>query len=156
MFSNCVLLNLMYIWPYNVPLGYIGQVHTRNNFNLYTVKHVLIDTKTYYSSVQIIKMKTYLFQLSTFRKLRSTDGFLTHNVRPIQPLSGRPVWYNIGENISNSNTIRTPLFTVFCTTLILIWNSVLQLACGSSVFVMSIYFCGSKYKLQFHISCYTM
>lgn len=65
-------------------------------------------------------------QLSTFRKLRSTDGFLTHNVRPIQPLSGRPVWYNIGENIgSSSNTIRNPVFAIFFTTVIFICNSVL-------------------------------
>ncbi|XP_054280122.1 carbonic anhydrase 2-like [Macrosteles quadrilineatus] len=37
-------------------------------------------------------------QLSAFRKLRSSEGFMTHNARPIQPLSGRPVWYNVQEH----------------------------------------------------------
>lgn len=71
--------------------------------------------------------ENYLFQLSTFRTLRSKEGFLTHNVRPVQPLSGRPVWYNIADNVggSSSNTIVNPLFAVFSATLILICNSVL-------------------------------
>jgi len=28
--------------------------------------------------------------------LRSKHGQLTHNSRPVQELSGRPVWYNVG------------------------------------------------------------
>lgn len=48
-------------------------------------------------------MKRYLLillwfaQLENFRKIRSHGGVLTHNFRPIQPLSSRPVWYNSGS-----------------------------------------------------------
>lgn len=28
--------------------------------------------------------------------LHSKHGQLTHNARPVQELSGRPVWYNVG------------------------------------------------------------
>ncbi|CAH0394947.1 unnamed protein product [Bemisia tabaci] len=33
-------------------------------------------------------------QVHTFRTLHSHHGMLTHNFRPVQPLSNRPVWYN--------------------------------------------------------------
>ncbi|XP_022170690.1 carbonic anhydrase 2-like [Myzus persicae] len=35
-------------------------------------------------------------QVQAFRMLRSKHGQLTHNSRPVQELSGRPVWYNVG------------------------------------------------------------
>ncbi|VVC43710.1 Hypothetical protein CINCED_3A014187 [Cinara cedri] len=35
-------------------------------------------------------------QIQAFRTLRSKHGPLTHNARPVQELSGRPVWYNVG------------------------------------------------------------
>lgn len=37
-----------------------------------------------------------IFQVQAFRMLRSKHGQLTHNSRPVQELSGRPVWYNVG------------------------------------------------------------
>ncbi|XP_050541805.1 carbonic anhydrase-like [Daktulosphaira vitifoliae] len=36
-------------------------------------------------------------QIQAFRMLRSKHGQLTHNARPVQELSGRPIWYNVGE-----------------------------------------------------------
>lgn len=38
-----------------------------------------------------------MFQLEEFRRLKTQHGFLTHNARPVQPLGGRNVWYNVGE-----------------------------------------------------------
>lgn len=45
--------------------------------------------------------------------LHSKHGQLTHNARPVQELSGRPVWYNVGgfaelnsPNIEKSSAIR--------------------------------------------------
>jgi hypothetical protein len=38
------------------------------------------------------------FQVKTFHKLQTTDGILTHNFRPIQPLNGRNVWFNVAED----------------------------------------------------------
>ncbi|XP_050422649.1 carbonic anhydrase 2-like [Adelges cooleyi] len=35
-------------------------------------------------------------QIQAFRMLRSKHGQLTHNARPVQELSGRPIWYNVG------------------------------------------------------------
>ncbi|XP_046683942.1 carbonic anhydrase 1-like [Homalodisca vitripennis] len=55
-------------------------------------------------------------QLGAFRKLRSVEGYMTHNARPIQPLSGRPVWYNVQEYPDSSATslhLTTPL--LLCT-----------------------------------------
>lgn len=37
-----------------------------------------------------------ILQVQAFRMLRSKHGQLTHNSRPVQELSGRPVWYNVG------------------------------------------------------------
>uniref|UniRef100_A0A8D8ZPY4 carbonic anhydrase n=1 Tax=Cacopsylla melanoneura TaxID=428564 RepID=A0A8D8ZPY4_9HEMI len=49
-------------------------------------------------------------QLNEFRQLhKNGNKFLTHNARPIQPLSGRPIWYNAEENYSASNAL-TPAF----------------------------------------------
>ena len=38
------------------------------------------------------------FQVKAFRSLQTTGGLLTHNFRPIQPLSGRDVWFNVAED----------------------------------------------------------
>ena len=38
------------------------------------------------------------FQVKAFHKLQTTDGLLTHNFRPIQPLNGRNVWFNVAED----------------------------------------------------------
>lgn len=53
-------------------------------------------------------------QIQAFRMLRSKHGQLTHNARPVQELSGRPVWYNVGgfaalntPNAKQSNTAST-------------------------------------------------
>uniref|UniRef100_A0A1B6CME5 carbonic anhydrase n=1 Tax=Clastoptera arizonana TaxID=38151 RepID=A0A1B6CME5_9HEMI len=65
-------------------------------------------------------------QLSEFRKLRSYQGFLTHNSRPIQPLSGRPVWYNVGEPIeSRSTTTSSSIVLLLISMLSLRWVSAL-------------------------------
>lgn len=45
-------------------------------------------------------------QIQAFRMLRSKHGQLTHNARPVQELSGRPVWYNVGgfAHLNEPNT----------------------------------------------------
>ncbi|KAL1132290.1 hypothetical protein AAG570_010247, partial [Ranatra chinensis] len=51
-------------------------------------------------------------QLEKFRTLRSHVGLLTHNTRPVQPLHGRPVFYNVGESRESSAfTIQPHLLT---------------------------------------------
>jgi len=44
-------------------------------------------------------------QVQAFRTLRSKHGQLTHNSRPVQELSGRPVWYNVGDFAALNNPI---------------------------------------------------
>ncbi|XP_075230827.1 carbonic anhydrase 2-like [Lycorma delicatula] len=46
-------------------------------------------------------------QLSAFRKIRTKGGLLTHNYRPLQPLSDRVVYYNAEDYIPKSGTLRT-------------------------------------------------
>lgn len=57
-------------------------------------------------------------QLSAFRKLRSTEGFMTHNARPIQPLSGRPVWYNVQEHAESGVPSQVPGGTALLLTIL--------------------------------------
>lgn len=54
--------------------------------------------------------------------LHSKHGQLTHNARPVQELSGRPVWYNVGgyavlnsPNIENNSAVRfdITIFNIF-------------------------------------------
>lgn len=42
-----------------------------------------------------------MFQVEAFRKLQSKEGLMTHNFRPVQPLSGRPVWFNVADEMSH-------------------------------------------------------
>jgi hypothetical protein len=44
---------------------------------------------------------TFSFQVEAFRRLKSTEGLMTHNFRPVQPLSGRPVWFNVADDMSH-------------------------------------------------------
>ncbi|XP_069681676.1 carbonic anhydrase 2-like [Periplaneta americana] len=37
-------------------------------------------------------------QVDAFRSLKSAEGPMTHNFRPVQPLSGRPVWFNVADD----------------------------------------------------------
>ncbi|PSN47515.1 hypothetical protein C0J52_02237 [Blattella germanica] len=41
-------------------------------------------------------------QVEAFRKLRSEDGIMTHNFRPVQPLGERPVWFNVADDFSSN------------------------------------------------------
>ncbi|PNF30278.1 Carbonic anhydrase 7 [Cryptotermes secundus] len=41
------------------------------------------------------------YQVEAFRKLKSREGLMTHNFRPVQPLSGRPVWFNVADDMSH-------------------------------------------------------
>lgn len=56
-------------------------------------------------------------QVKAFRTLQTTDGALTHNFRPIQPLSGRPVWFNVADDYSiepwGHNSVISPFVTSF-------------------------------------------
>jgi hypothetical protein len=40
----------------------------------------------------------FSFQIEAFRKINSTEGELTFNFRPIQPLSNRPVRFNVADD----------------------------------------------------------
>ncbi|GFG34591.1 hypothetical protein Cfor_01922 [Coptotermes formosanus] len=56
-------------------------------------------------------------QVNAFRTLRSPEGELTHNFRPVQPLSGRPVWFNVADNYHiapwGRNGVISPFVTSF-------------------------------------------
>nr|CAD7585914.1 unnamed protein product [Timema genevievae] len=41
-------------------------------------------------------------QVNAFRKLRSEEGTLTQNFRPVQPLSGRLIHFNVADDLSRS------------------------------------------------------
>ncbi|KAI5724001.1 hypothetical protein M8J76_014011 [Diaphorina citri] len=52
-------------------------------------------------------------QLAEFRHLhKKANKYLTHNSRPVQPLSGRPIWYNAADEFSESSTLRPTLFGI--------------------------------------------
>ncbi|XP_068086133.1 carbonic anhydrase 2 [Anabrus simplex] len=42
-------------------------------------------------------------QVAAFRKLRTDSGLMTHNFRPVQPLSGRLVLFNMAEAYSSAD-----------------------------------------------------
>ncbi|KOB67167.1 Carbonic anhydrase, partial [Operophtera brumata] len=46
--------------------------------------------------------------IEAFRELRSANGKITHNFRPIQPLGDRVVFYNIDNSYYNYNEIDEP------------------------------------------------
>ncbi|KAJ9573743.1 hypothetical protein L9F63_008867 [Diploptera punctata] len=45
-------------------------------------------------------------QIEAFRKLKSEEGFMTHNFRPVQPLEGRPVWFNVMDKENNAPVLQ--------------------------------------------------
>lgn len=52
-------------------------------------------------------------QLAEFRHLhKKANKYLTHNSRPIQPLSGRPIWYNSADEHSASISLRPALLVI--------------------------------------------
>ncbi|XP_039290794.1 carbonic anhydrase 2 [Nilaparvata lugens] len=64
-------------------------------------------------------------QLGEFRKLRSNAGYLTHNARPVQPLSGRQVYYNIGgykDSATNLHSSKAQFATLLVAFYIAIHN----------------------------------
>ncbi|XP_065212308.1 carbonic anhydrase 2-like [Planococcus citri] len=60
-------------------------------------------------------------QLAKFRTIHSDAGILSHNFRPIQPLSNRPIWYNSGSptnlnldsETQKSNSFKNQISRVF-------------------------------------------
>lgn len=49
-------------------------------------------------------------QLAEFRHLhKRANKYLTHNSRPVQPLSGRPIWYNT----ASASSLLKPTFVGF-------------------------------------------
>lgn len=48
------------------------------------------------------------FQIEAFRELKSANGKITHNFRPIQPIGDRVVFYNIDNSYFNYNEIDEP------------------------------------------------
>lgn len=54
------------------------------------------------------KKTKFILQIEAFRELRSANGKIRHNFRPIQPIGDRVVFYNVDNNYFNYNEIDDP------------------------------------------------
>ncbi|KAL1132289.1 hypothetical protein AAG570_010246, partial [Ranatra chinensis] len=82
--------------PYQLPLEFMLP---EDRVHYYTYRGSLTTPPCYEIVTWIDFVKPVYIshkQLAQFRHIRSPQGRLTHNLRPIQPLYGRPVYYNLG------------------------------------------------------------
>jgi hypothetical protein len=68
----------------------------------------------------------FSLQVNEFRKLQSSEGLLTHNFRPVQPLSGRPVWFNVADDMSQQSAASDLAISYIPVTLFMLLLTMLQ------------------------------